>query len=501
MQSFNLISEPWIELQNGKAISLLEAFGDQNIPMLAGTSIEKISIFKLLLAVAQSAFTPDNEEQWHTVGFEGFKSRAIVYLKNNVEKFNLYGEKPFLQYPELQGRCRDAEISNFLPHVASGNTTILFDSQQATLLDDKCKARLLIVQMGFGFGGKKADNSLLLTLNYEGKSKTAKSGPSLGFMGFMHNFWLDENSLVRSIWMNLISRRAAKSHLNKEVGTAPWDSRPTGEDCDVAKTLKNTYMGRLVPVSRFCLIQGNNLLITEGIAHPSYLEGQADPSIAQKQGKPKPKILWVNPELKPWRQLPALLSYLGKNNDGYECPQLRFVNERFQLLDQENVVLWSCGTAVSSNAGEQYLSGKDDSVDSTVVFPINVFDQTWYDRFTAHFERLDNVARSLYSATSRYYSDMKADGAEHAKRCSNSYWLGLESDLDKLIELCQSHPIESEPSQRFIQKTNNYAWSLYDKFTGKETARQISAWAKNKPNFNFSGKKTAVSKSSKGKKT
>ncbi|MEQ9107529.1 MAG: type I-E CRISPR-associated protein Cse1/CasA [Limnobacter sp.] len=500
MQTFNLISEPWIEVQNGKAVSLLDVFSDPKIPMLAGTPIEKLSIFKLLLAVAQSALTPNDEEQWHKIGFDGFRSRAIDYLNKNVEKFDLHGEKPFLQYPELQGRCRDAEISNFLPHVASGNTTILFDSQQAIALDEQSKAKLLVAQMGFGFGGKKADNSFSLTPNYEGKSKAAKSGPSLGFMGFMHNFWLDEHSLARSVWMNLISKEAAKSYLNKEIGTAPWESRPAGEGCNVAKALKNTYMGRLVPISRFCLIQGNNLLITEGIAHPSYLEGEADASIAQKPGKPKPKILWVNPDLKPWRQLPALLSYLGKNNDGYECPQLRFVNERFRLLDMENVLLWSCGTAVSNNAGEQYLSGKNDAVDSTVVFPVNVFGEAWYDRFTAHFERLDNVAKSLYGAISRYHSEMKADGAEHAKRCSNSYWLGLETDLDKLIDLCQSHPADSEQSQKFIQKTNNYAWSLYDKFTGKETARQISAWAKNKPNFNFSGKKTAVSNSSKGKK-
>lgn len=490
MKSFNLTTQPWIPIQGGQEISLLDVFQNQQTPMLVGSPIEKLALFKLLLAVGHAAFTPDDEEHWFTIGLEGFKHRVVQYLRDKQNVFDLYGQAPFLQYPEIKGKCRDASITSFLPHVASGNSTILFNSQKSQPLDDGQKARLLISQMGFAFGGKKADNSFSLSPGYEAKGKSAKSGPSLGFIGFLHNFWIDEGSLPKSIWMNLYSKQSAQAYLNKEVGDAPWDVRPAGEDCSIAKRLKKSYMGRLIPLGRLSLIEEDNFLITEGIAHPSYIEGESDPSIALKPGKPKPKILWVNPELKPWRQLPGLLNYLGKGAAGYECTQLRFAASRFHLLGDSDVALWSCGTSVSSNAGEQYLTGKNDSVDSTVSLSTAELNDTWFDRLTAHFEHFEQMSRILYSATQRYYSEMSADGADQAARCSNTFWLGLETHLDEVLGLCKKEAMESDKCLIFRQKINRQALDLYDRFAPKETSRQIESWAKNRPDFNRPSKKT-----------
>lgn len=500
MQSFNLVTDPWIEVQSGSAVGLMEIFSNPQTPMLAGAPIEKLSIFKLLLAVAQEAYAPSTEAEWATRGLEFFRAEVLRYLENHRSLFDLYGDRPFLQYPELEGRCRDAYIGNFLPHVASGNTTVLFDSQQPEPLSHAARARLLVSQQGFSFGGKKPDNSFTLTQGYEGKSKTAKAGSSLGFMGFLHNFWIDKESISKSVWLNLFSAEAARSYLNKKVGSAPWVNRPAGEDCQVARDLKASYMGRLVPLGRFCLIKDDNLLITEGVSHPSYLEGVSDPSVALKPGKPKPKILWVNPEIKPWRQLPALLSYLGKNNEGFDCPQIRLVSSRIKDANLEMISLWSCGTAVRSNAGEQYLSGRDDSVDSLMNFPVVVFQENWYERFKAHFEKLDEIAKIIYGSVSRFYSEMKADGSEHAKRASAEYWLGMEDSLNELVALCQDEGTNAEGLESFKNRACQRAAAIYDRFTSQSTARQLSAWAKQKPNFSFLGKKPNSGKSSKGQK-
>ncbi len=46
-------------------------------------------------------------------------------------------------------------FSVVLPDVATGNTTVLTQSQSERTLDDADKALLLLVQMGFALAGKK----------------------------------------------------------------------------------------------------------------------------------------------------------------------------------------------------------------------------------------------------------------------------------------------------------------------------------------------------------
>ena len=72
-------------------------------------------------------------------------------------------------------------------------------------------------------------------------------------------------------------------------------------------------MGRLVPLSRFCLLREDGLHYTEGIVHPDYQERMIDPSAAADKAKAKVKMLWVNPE-KAWRQLTALLAFLESDH-------------------------------------------------------------------------------------------------------------------------------------------------------------------------------------------
>lgn len=56
--SFNLIDEKWIPTVDKGLVSLKQVFSDREIKQLGGSVIEKLSIFKLLLAIAQSAYTP-----------------------------------------------------------------------------------------------------------------------------------------------------------------------------------------------------------------------------------------------------------------------------------------------------------------------------------------------------------------------------------------------------------------------------------------------------------
>ena len=101
-KSFNLIDKPWIPVSLRGEVSLLQVFTDVSIKELSGTVLENLSIFKLLLAISQAAFTPKDDEEWKKTNLEDFGTRVVNYLSKHHDLFDLYSEKPFLQFPILK---------------------------------------------------------------------------------------------------------------------------------------------------------------------------------------------------------------------------------------------------------------------------------------------------------------------------------------------------------------------------------------------------------------
>jgi CRISPR system Cascade subunit CasA len=121
---------------------------------------------------------------------------------------------------------------------------------------------------------------------------------------------------------------------------------PTGEACDVAKTLQNSLMGRLLPLSRFCLLRENGLHYSEGIAHLGYKETMVDPSVSVDFSGKDPKAIWVDPEKRPWRFLTALLGFVAQNgNQGFDCYHLRLGLLRARM-EVNMLGIWSGGLRV-----------------------------------------------------------------------------------------------------------------------------------------------------------
>ena len=71
-KSFNLIDKPWIPVSLRGEVSLLQVFTDVSIKELSGTVLENLSIFKLLLAISQAAFTPKDDEEWKITNLDYF---------------------------------------------------------------------------------------------------------------------------------------------------------------------------------------------------------------------------------------------------------------------------------------------------------------------------------------------------------------------------------------------------------------------------------------------
>ena len=483
---YNLIDEPWVPVTDLGRVSLKQIFTEFSFRALGGNPVEKIAITKLLLAIAQAACTPKNDAAWKELGSTGMAEKCSAYLQKWYDQFWLYGDKPFLQMPAVV----DAKLQPFgavLPEVATGNTTVLIQSHIEKELSDAERAMLLLVLMGFSLGGKKVDNKIVLTLGYKGKRNdkgkpsTGKSGSSVGYMGYMHSYLLADN-LVNSLWLNLLTAEQIKALeiYTKGLGTAPWECMPTGEADPIAESLKNSYMGRLIPLGRFCLLEQKGLHYSEGIAHASHKDNVYDPSIAVSFAQKAPKALWVDPQKRPWRELTALLSFMGSSTikGGFDCHQIKYGLTRAKE-EMPIFCIWSGGLRVSSNAGEQYVSGTDDYVESSITLQKEWIGALWYEGLTTEMQELEKIAKRTYGATIGFFKTQQMDGMNQAKQCSSLFWQLCEREFQQLVGNC-----EDQNKTRVLRRTfSAIAYRAYDAYCPKETARQLDAWAKNRPHL------------------
>lgn len=486
-QRFNLVDEPWVPVVGKGLVSLGAIFSDHQLSALGGNPVQKIALTKLLLAIAQSAHIPANEAEWQRLGPSGMMERASAYLSAKRDLFWLYGERPFLQMPAI-AKAEKQRFGAVQIITATGNTTVLTQGQVETPLTDADKALLVVQLMGFGLGGKKTDNSVTLSAGYHGKSNekgkpsTSKPGPSLGFFGFLHTF-LQGGSLGETLWLNLLTKEdmGKLTYFSEGFGIAPWENMPQGEDCVVARTLKASYMGRLIPVARFVLLAEDGLHYSEGIAHPGFADRAVDTSAAVVHAGAKPKALWVDPEKRPWRQLPALLSFLGNvdSQGTYECRQLWIGVPRIKE-HLRRFGLWSGGLRISNNAGEQFVSGSDDFVESEIFLDASELGKDWFANFEREMGELDQLAKIIWSATTAFFVAQKAEGKDQAAHAVNLFWQLCERRLQELVDACNDH--SGEQVKRLRRAVAGFAEKAYDTYCPRDTARQVETWAANRPN-------------------
>ena len=483
---FNLIEEPWIPVVELGLASLKDIFGNPKYRALGGNPVEKIAITKLLLAIAQATYTPADDDEWDQLSQEEFGKKVLAYLDKRRHKFWLYGDKPFLQVPAI-GKASIKPCSELVPQFSTGNTTVLTQSNIARELSDAQKAILVVSMMGFALSSKNTDNSIVLSPRYK-KSKSAKIAPSMGYYGYLHSF-VTTKYLRETIWINLLSKKDISALPNINViGTAPWEQMPTGEDDDIAQALKESYMGRLVPLSRFCLLaQDGGIHFSDGITHQSHKDGYSDPSIAVKyNAKKEPVAIWVDPEKRPWHELTALLSFLIQSNPtGCECKQLKYATIRAKEHLKE-FGIWSGGLKVSSKIGEQYVAGSNDFVESVCHLDSDFFGESWYEKLSSEVEALEKLSSVVFASTKKYFEKLNESNAnQKAEQAKRFFWELAMSEYQQLVDLC-GEIIKTGKAEQLIKMKNkflNYANQAYNLCCSKETARQLDAWAECRPIF------------------
>lgn len=485
---FNLIEEPWIPVAGVGRVSLWQVFENPQYRSLGGNPVQRIALMKLLLAIAQAAATPVDEQAWRALGPEGLARSCLAYLDRWRERFYLYGERPFLQMSAI-GAAALQSYGAVIPEVSTGNTTVLNHGQVQYRLDHGEKALLLVSLMAFALSGKKTDNSVVLTPGYmgkrndKGKPSTSKPGPAMAHMGLLHSFLIGK-SLQETLWLNLLTTQQVEQTMmfTMGVGVAPWERMPEGEDCQVAQALRQSLMGRLVPLCRFCLLAEDGLHYSEGLAHPNYKEGVCDPSVAVDYSGKDPKALWVDPDKRPWRELTSLLGFMEQGGrQGFQSLQLRAGLDRARDVT-EAFAVWSGGLRVSSNAGEQYVSGSDDVVESQVWLYSAMLGELWFVQLKAEMDAMGELAKGLYGRVMTFFKEQKVDGSKLAAQASTLFWQLCERHFQQLVDACEPDDKGVEQRRQLRLTFAGYVQQAYDRFCPKETARQLDAWAKCRPN-------------------
>jgi CRISPR system Cascade subunit CasA len=478
---YNLLDEKFIPLK-GRSCSLIDVFSEKNLPNLHCNSVQNISLTKLFLAIAQAAYTPKDDEDWANLP-NILPQKCVEYLEKWRDYFFLYGEKPFLQMPQIRSE-KELNLTAMLPEVSTGNTPLFFDSQLDKPLTDEEKAILMITLSGFAIGGK-GDNAIVISKNYgiktnaKGNKSTEKFGPLLGRYGYLHTFFQGD-TLFESIWYNILTLKDMQDIaviLPKGIGKPPWEAMPVSENDGTAMDIKNSLMGSLIPMSKFYSIDGDLIHITDGIDYPSYKDGGFCTTISINRGKKEKdtKVLCADTEKLPWRELTSILSFLG-NDKNYE--NFTIIKGRNRILTlNTGFIIWSGGLKVSDDGfRKQYLSGLDDYIESETWLESRMLKTGgWYLSLEIEMKKLEELQKNIYAAIKDYYKKIgfsEKNINEVTRLALSDFWERSEMIFDDLLSACYNGT-----QKNIRERFRKIAEDVYNVHCPRETARQLSAWA------------------------
>ena len=190
----------------------------------------------------------------------------------------------------------------------------------------------------------------------------------------------------------------------------------------------------------------------------------------------------------------------SEHDSGFECLNLKQGIQRLGDGHVKQFGIWSGGLKVSSNAGEQYVSGGDDCIESETWLEAQLFSGSddWFILFKKQMGQLERMGTAVYGATRGYFSDLKVQGDAPAAEASGLFWQLVEPTFQELIQACYGDGKErlAKLKERLAKLMGTYAvfaGTAFDESCPHGTARQFEAWARHRPGFGMFSQKTQSS--------
>src|ERR1035441_6365541 len=279
MTTMNLIADPWIPVigRDGvqRLVSLEELFlQSANIRDLAVKPHERIALWRLLICIAQAALDgPEDRSAWETCRDE-IPDRARAYLRKWKAQFELFGDSArFLQVPDLKPGKEDGEGNDATKldiTLATGHNATVFDNAGGSERA-RSPAQLALALSTFqclspcGIIGAVQWAERLIP------KCTGRHAP--GAASCMLHTYICGGNIADTIHANLLDKATVADHYGAEGWGKPvWEmmvSKPADEEA--IRNTTNTYLGRLVPLSRLVRLdeQGFSIMLGNGLTYPT----------------------------------------------------------------------------------------------------------------------------------------------------------------------------------------------------------------------------------------
>lgn len=490
--SYNLVDEKWIPIEGRDKASLKDVFSPSFIGLVSGNAIQKISIYKLLFAIAQDAISLKDEKEWREFGLDNFSKACLEYLEENRDCFYLYGEKPFLQYPELAKKDQvpiQTIFYSYIPDIAAKNDTIIYQTQNIPPKDDGEKALFVLTLMSYALGGKRTSKAQLFLNNPDDSRKkpTAKTSPSLGYSGYQQSIFLCL-TLLETVYNNFFTEEELnETTYNKNNVVAPWREMPTLESSAYNDRYKDSIFAWYVSMSRAVLLIDDGIKYCEELVYDS--NDWFDPFITIKGGNNKKEIIAVETSKKPWRNILALLAEVNAgNNRAVRCFAINAHLER--IRNNTNCFsIWVGGLKVTNTSKDLSIKQTDDYVESNVLFECKDLGENYYENFRSLLNKINDCENKLKQAIDAYYKELldpkknekdndkrKTKRETRSKKRIDDYWQKMNDMVHDLFKASSRLEKVDEMSKTIFFT----ARGIYDEECRKESSREIIAWIRNR---------------------
>jgi CRISPR system Cascade subunit CasA len=236
----NLITEPWIPviLEDGTSalVGLEQLYQEaETIRDLNANPPQRIALMRLLLCISQAALDgPEDEDDWKTCR-DRIIPASLDYLAARHDKFNLYGDKPFLQIQDLSAK-KYSTLDKMMETSIGENPMFLGSrAQDGRVVSPAEKILALLVFLNFSAGGRVGQAVW---------AETQYSDPTFATPCFGRLFlFIRGADMLETLWLNILPAQNA--------GKAVWDKMPSGpQDAEFFKNAYETSLGRMVPLTR-----------------------------------------------------------------------------------------------------------------------------------------------------------------------------------------------------------------------------------------------------------
>lgn len=522
--TMNLVTDPWVPvlLTSGKpdSVSLMHVFTNgREYRDLAVRPHERIALMRFLICVAQAALDgPADTDEWDQAPVR-LPDAAAQYLTKWKSSFNLFdSQKPFLQIAKLapiasekdakeehsqlskskrkinqretkedQQDERFVAISKLDFSLATGNNPTLYD-HEANGLDVRSFEPAWIALGLLTFQSFSSSGTIGVAQWGASRSTSRSSAAAPCLHKLMLHSFIRRASVFETVCANLLTKKQVKTHLPPYSWGQPiWEHFPSSADDERAvENATETYLGRLVPVSRWARIkpEGAHMILANGFAYPAHPNRPAEPSAIEyvkKTKKGEERALLRADDKAMWRQLPAILVRYRqkKSGRGALCLDNQGAGLRYDL--------WIGGLIWSSSGGYE------ETVES--VLPIDPCLQTdagvaayeseviWAKRIASNVGfAVETYRRAIDGGWEGRLKTAKNKGALKGQLCATAtrhYWTSVEKLRPLLVVHVEAvNTSDFEPAcDRWRSAVHAAARDAYGLACGRETPRQIRAFA------------------------